>query len=671
MVPSSLRPAAPRAAGRSGASRSGWASPLGATTLVMLGTLAVPAVAGAVLWRTAADRPDPSAVLRGPTAEHLLGTDRLGRDLLARLLAATWPSLLPAVAATLLGAAAGITLGALTAVVGGRARRLLGALINLLLAFPALLVAMFFAALFGAGADGAVCALAVACAPGFARITQTLAATVAGTDFMAAARVLGLRRHRLLLRHVLPHIAEPLVLNTTVAAGSALVALSGLSFLGLGAQPPSYDWGLLLSQGLDRIYTEPLPAVAPGIAIAFAAVAFQLLGEVLAGAAARRARPRQPEEPTAHPARAGRPAAADHVLEVEDLRVVLPATDRVVRPVRGVTLALRRGEMVGLVGESGSGKSLTALAIADLLPDGARATWGTHRFLGADAGSSSRGERRRRLATGMAMIFQNPASAFNPSLRIGTQMTEAVRAHHGTPRAQAVEQALAALQRVALPGGRRLLRSRPFQLSGGQRQRVAIAAASMMRPALIVADEPTTALDVTVQRQIMDLLRRIRRDDATAILFISHDIALVADACDRVLVMYGGTIVENLPARELAAGARHPYTRMLVASVPDLAADRDRPLRTIEGGPPDPCATAPGCPFHDRCPHRLDRCAVESPVLSPLGPEHEVACWGPLPPAPFRGQRVTEAAATEAAETGMTETDVTETDVVEKEEAEK
>ncbi|MFI0812140.1 dipeptide/oligopeptide/nickel ABC transporter permease/ATP-binding protein [Streptomyces echinatus] len=615
---------------------------MGVTTLVMLGSLAVLAVAGAVLWGQQAVRPDPSAVLRGPGTGHPLGTDRLGRDLLARLLSATWPSLLPAVAATLLGAAAGISLGALTAVVGGRAARLLGALINLLLAFPALLVAMFLAALFGAGAGGAVFALAVACAPGFARITQTLAAEVAGTDFMAAARVLGLRRHRLLLRHVLPHITEPLMLTTTVAAGSALVALSGLSFLGLGTQPPSYDWGLLLSQGLDRVYTEPLSAVAPGIAIVYAAVAFQLLGEMLAGAAARQARPCPGEEPVAHPARAGRPASVGHVLEVEDLRVVLPTADGVVRPVRGVTLTLRRGEMAGLVGESGCGKSLTALAIADLLPDGARATWGTHRFLGTDVGSSTREERRRQLATGMALIFQNPASAFNPSLRIGTQMTEAVRTHRGTPRAEAVEQALARLERVALPAGRRLLRSRPFQLSGGGRQRVAIAAASMMRPDLIIADEPTTALDVTVQRQIMDLLRRIRHDDATAILFISHDIALVADACDRVLVMYGGTIVENLPARELAAGARHPYTRMLVASVPDLAAERDRPLRAIEGGPPDPYGTTPGCPFHDRCPHRLDRCAVEGPVLSPLGPGHEVACWQPLPAAPPRGQRETE-----------------------------
>ncbi|MER7053891.1 dipeptide/oligopeptide/nickel ABC transporter permease/ATP-binding protein [Streptomyces sp. NPDC000351] len=617
---------------------------MGVITLVMLGSLAVLAVAGVVLWGQEADRPDPSAVLRGSTSEHPLGTDHLGRDQLARLLSATWPSLLPAVTATLLGAAAGITLGALTAVVGGRAARLLGALINLLLAFPAILVAMFLAALIGAGTGGAVVALAVASAPGFARVTQTLAAQVAGTDFMAASRVLGLRRPRLLLRHVLPHIAEPLLLNVTVAAGSALVALSGLSFLGLGVRPPSYDWGLLLNQGLNRIYTEPLPAVAPGIAIVYAAVAFQLLGEVLATAAARRTRPQPEEEPAARPARTDRPADPDHVLEVDDLRVALPTADGVVRPVRGVSLTLRRGEMLGLVGESGSGKSLTALAIADLLPDGARATWGTHRFLGADVESLTREERRGQLATGMALVFQNPASAFNPSLRVGTQMTEAVRTHRGTPRAEAVDQALTQLHRVALPAGRRLLRARPFQLSGGQRQRVAIAAASMTRPDLIIADEPTTALDVTVQRQIMDLLRRVRHDDATAILFISHDVALVADSCDRVLVMYGGTIVENLPAHELATGARHPYTRMLVTSVPDLAAENDRPLRAIEGRPPDPSGTAPGCAFRDRCPHRLDRCAVESPVLSPLGPRHEVACWQPPPAAPSGERHQTEEA---------------------------
>ncbi|MFG2140181.1 dipeptide/oligopeptide/nickel ABC transporter permease/ATP-binding protein [Streptomyces sp. NPDC048650] len=599
--------------------------------VTMLGSLVVLAVIGPVVWGPAADRPDPSAVLQGPSAAHLLGTDHLGRDLLARVLAATRLSLLLALTAALLGAAVGVTLGALTAVVGARSRRLLGALITLLLAFPGLLVAIFCSVIFGAGARGAVFALAVAATPGFARIAQTLAAGVAGTDYMAAARVLGLRRHRLLTRHVLPNIAEPLMLNATISAGAMLVALSGLSFLGLGVQAPAYDWGLLLSQGLNRIYVEPLSAVAPGIAIVYAGLAFQLLGEVLAGGVARRAGSPRAGEPATRPTAAKGPTADDDVLRVEDLEVVIPTADGVVRPVRGVTLALRRAEIVGLVGESGSGKSMTALAIADLLPERARATWRTHRFLGTDAAALTRRARHRQLATGMAVIFQNPASSLNPALRIGTQVTEAVRAHRGVTRAQAAEQAVASLQRVALPGARRLLRSRPFQLSGGQRQRVMIATALMMRPQVIIADEPTTALDVTVQRQIVELLAGIRRDAGTAVLFISHDVALVAQLCDRVLVMFGGLVVENLPAAHLATGARHPYTRALVESVPDMAVDRNRPLRTADAGPSEASGAVTGCPFHGRCGHRQDRCATENPALSPLGTDHQVACWYPLP----------------------------------------
>ncbi|MGW2659243.1 dipeptide/oligopeptide/nickel ABC transporter permease/ATP-binding protein, partial [Streptomyces sp. NPDC001478] len=471
------------------------------------------------------------------------------------------------------GAGAGILLGASTAVLGPRARRLVAGLITLLLAFPALLVAMFLAVVLGAGATGAMLALAVAGVPGFARLAQTLAAGVAGTDHLAAARVLGLSRMRLLVRHVLPNIAEPLLLSTTTAAGTSLVALSGLSFLGLGVQPPGYDWGQLLSQGLDRIYAEPLSALAPGLAVLYAALAFQLLGEVLAGRVAGRGpAPRVPAR-LPSPRRPGDgvpgglahgPAEDDEVVCVENLSVELPTPDGPVRPVRGVSLSLRRGEAVGLVGESGSGKSLTALAVADLLPHGARTSRRTLRVLGADPAALPRRERDRHLGTGLALVFQNPASALNPALRISTQLTEAVRAHRGASRAEALRQAADALRRVGLDPA--LLRVRPHQLSGGQRQRVMIAAGLMTRPGLIIADEPTTALDTTVQRQILRLLTTIRRDDATAVLFISHDIALVGEFCERVLVMYAGTVVEALPAHRLADGARHPYTRALVAS---------------------------------------------------------------------------------------------------------
>ncbi|MFF2617232.1 dipeptide/oligopeptide/nickel ABC transporter permease/ATP-binding protein [Kitasatospora sp. NPDC058046] len=603
-------------------------SPMAWVTAVMLASLVLLALVGPLVWGAAADRPDPSAVLQGPSAGHPFGTDNLGRDLLARVLAATRPSLLLALAAILLGASAGVLLGASTAVLGRRARRLTAGLVNLLLAFPALLVAMFLAVVFGAGAAGAMLALAAAGVPGFARLAQTLAAGVAGTDHLAAARVLGLRRLRLLWRHVLPNIAEPLLLATTTAAGTSLVALSGLSFLGLGVQPPGYDWGQLLNQGLDRVYAEPLPALAPGLAILYAALTFQLLGEVLAGSVARRGP--APRTPVPTPAASGH-AEDGLVLQVEDLHIELPTPDGVIRPVRGVSLALRPGETVGLVGESGSGKSLTALAVADLLPYGARAPRRTLRLLGADLAALPPKERDRHLATGLAVIFQNPASALNPSLRIATQLTETVRAHRGASRARAAAEAADALRRVALSPA--LLRSRPHQLSGGQRQRVMIASGLMVRPGLIIADEPTTALDVTVQRQITGLLSEIRRDTGAAILFISHDVALVGEFCERVLVMYAGTIVEALPADRLADGARHPYTRALVASVPELTADRDRPLRTVDGAPPDPLLPAPGCAFEPRCPRRRDHCAEQAPPLEDLDAGHRVACWSPVPVA--------------------------------------
>ncbi|MFH8384848.1 dipeptide/oligopeptide/nickel ABC transporter permease/ATP-binding protein [Kitasatospora sp. NPDC018058] len=601
-------------------------SPMAWVTAAMLTSLVVLALLGPLVWGASADRPDPSAVLQGPSVAHPFGTDNLGRDLLARVLTATRPSLLLALAAVLLGATAGVLLGASTAVLAPRARRLVAGLINLLLAFPALLVAMFLAVVFGAGAGGAMLALAVAGVPGFARLAQTLAAGVAGTDHLAAARVLGLRRHRLLWRHVLPNIAEPLLLSTTTAAGTALIALSGLSFLGLGVQPPGYDWGQLLNQGLDRIYADPLPALAPGLAILYAALAFQLLGEVLAGGVARRGpAPRT----TAPPLAPSGPAEDGLVLQVEDLGVELPTPDGVIRPVRGVSLSLRPGEIVGLVGESGSGKSLTALAIADLLPEGAWVSRRTLRLLGADLAAMTPKERDHHLATGLAMIFQNPASALNPSLRVATQLTETVRVHRGASRAQATSEASDALRRVALPPA--VSRSRPHQLSGGQRQRVMIASGLMVRPSLIIADEPTTALDVTVQRQITRLLSEIRRDTSAAILFISHDIALVGEFCERVLVMYAGTVVETLPADRLAAGTRHPYTRALVESVPDLTADRDRPLPTVSGAPPDPLTPAPGCPFEPRCPRRRDHCAEQAPPLEDLDADHRVACWYPVP----------------------------------------
>jgi len=329
-------------------------------------------------------------ILQGPSGKHWLGTNNLGQDVFYRVLVATRLSVGLALAATAIGVACGLALGSAPLIVGRRAGRVVTSVINIAVAFPALLLALFFAVIFGVGARGALLAIGFASAPAFARLVRTLSASVAGLDYIAAARIAGVSRFRLLTRHVLPNIGEPLIVNATIAAGDALLSFAGLSFLGLGVQAPSYDWGQLLSDGLQGIYTRPAAALAPGVAVVVAGLAFNLFGEALASGlgvssrlgrirsalAAGAAKARQ-EEPQA----SARTDAAGPVLRVLDLEVSFPGD---IRPVRGVSFTLRRGESVGVVGESGSGKSLTALAVARLLEDPARVCATRLELLGQD-----------------------------------------------------------------------------------------------------------------------------------------------------------------------------------------------------------------------------------------------------------------------------------------------
>ncbi|MBO0770424.1 MAG: ABC transporter permease, partial [Actinobacteria bacterium] len=260
-------------------------TPTGGSAAVLVALLVAIAIVAPLVLGGRATHIDVSAARHGISARHWLGTDGLGRDILARVLVATRLSLLLAVAATLVSGVIGVVLGALPAVTGRTLGRLLAALVNLLVAFPGLLLALFLVVVFGVGERGAVLAIGLAGAPGFARFTQTLAASVAGADYVAAARILGIRRPRILARHVLPNIAEPLVIVLTISVGAALVSFAGLSFLGFGVQPPSYDWGQLLNDGLSSIFTSPAPALAPGVAVVLAGVAFSLLGETAAAVA--------------------------------------------------------------------------------------------------------------------------------------------------------------------------------------------------------------------------------------------------------------------------------------------------------------------------------------------------------------------------------------------------
>ncbi|WP_207460070.1 ABC transporter ATP-binding protein [Azospirillum sp. SYSU D00513] len=319
------------------------------------------------------------------------------------------------------------------------------------------------------------------------------------------------------------------------------------------------------------------------------------------------------------------------LLEVEDLTVSFAGSGRRVTVLDGVSFTLDAGEIVGLVGESGCGKSITAMSVMRLLPSPpSRVDRGGVRFAGTDLLSLP--ERRMRAMRGnrIGMIFQEPMTSLNPTFTVGWQIDEALRLHTGLNAEQRRARCLELMGLVGVGAAERRLGQYPHELSGGLRQRVMIAMALACGPEMIIADEPTTALDVTIQAQILDLLVTLRRDLGTAILMITHDLGVVAEYCDRVVVMYAGKVVEKAPVESLFARPRHPYTTGLLASMPRLDSGRG-PLASIPGMVPSPGSRPPGCPFADRCPNVLPRCAPEMPPLE-TGPDgHAFACWNPMP----------------------------------------
>ena len=603
-------------------------TPVGAVASLGLAVVLVLAVIAPPLWAARANHNDIANMLQGPSAAHLAGTDNLGRDILLRVLVATRLSVELALLATVITVLAGLVLGTAGTVLGRRAARLVAAVVNIAVAFPGILLALFFAVVFGVGAQGAVLAIGLAGVPSFARLAQTLVAGIEQRDFVAAARIAGVGRVRLLVRHVLPNIAEPLIVNATIGAGGALLAFASLSFLGIGVQPPAYDWGQLLGAGLTGIYEQPIAALAPGIAVIVAGLAFNLFGEALAkGIGLRTTLGHVPLGRIRRPPVSSPTTDDDAVLDVADVVVTLAGARGPITPVRGVGFRIGRGEAVGVVGESGSGKSLTALAVTRLIEEPGRVTASHVRFLGTDLMHGTARTHRTLLGTGLAMVFQDPMTSFNPTRRIGRQLAEVAQRHDGLSRHAALELAVDRLRAVRVPAAARRARQYPHEFSGGMRQRAMIGMGLMGRPRLIVADEPTTALDVTVQQQVLDLLATIRRADDVALLLISHDVAVVGQVCDRVLVMYAGRIVEDLPAAELHRTARHPYTRALVAAVPDMTTDLDRPMAVIPGRAPDPSRYPTGCAFAPRCPLATEKCRTEDPPLETDTDGRRVACW--------------------------------------------
>src|SRR5579872_1659431 len=346
-------------------------------------------------------------------------------------------------------------------------------------------------------------------------------------------------------------------------------------------------------------------------------------------------------------------SARDHLLEVQDLKTYFHTHDGVVKAVQGVTFHLDKGETLGIVGESGSGKSVTALSIMRLIPqppgcfEHGKVRFRDVSIIDVTEEHSSNGRRARRIDRSVSegqmrrvrggdigMIFQDPMTSLNPLLTVGRQIREGVQTHLGLGKKEANERAAEMLTKVGIPNAKQRLGDYAHQFSGGMRQRVMIAIALSTNPDLLIADEPTTALDVTIQAQILDLIRNLASEFGSSTILITHDLGVVAGMADRVAVMYAGYIVETGGIDDIFYHARHPYTHMLLESIPRLDRERDTPLKPIPGQPPDLLNLAPGCPFAPRCPNVIDVCRREMPPLDPVGSGQLVACWNPMKDEP-------------------------------------
>jgi oligopeptide/dipeptide ABC transporter ATP-binding protein len=328
------------------------------------------------------------------------------------------------------------------------------------------------------------------------------------------------------------------------------------------------------------------------------------------------------------------------LLEVRDLRTQFPTRDGLVEAVDGVSFRLERGETLGIVGESGAGKSVAVLSVMRLLQPPGRIIAGQVLYRGRDLTQLSEPEMQEIRGQEIAMIFQDPMTSLNPVYRVGWQVGEPVRLHRGLDMRRSLREAVGMLRKVGIPEPQRRVRAYPHEMSGGMRQRATIAMALTTAPSVLIADEPTTALDVTIQAQILELLKQVNAEFGTATILITHNLGVVAGTCERVMVMYAGRVVEEGPTDEVFARPRHPYTWSLLRSLPRVDSDEREPLHPIEGMPPDLTARPSGCAFHPRCPFVVDRCVSDVPVLEAAGNGQLAACWvtqAGSPPPPLRG----------------------------------
>jgi len=627
-----------RGSGRPGLWRLFSANRLATGGLIALGAIIVLVLALPLLPLPSPDVTEPANRLQPPLSEaHLLGTDELGRDLASRLLHGTRTSIAVGLSATLVAALLGSLLGLVAGYAGGRSDNLIMRGIDMLMAFPYILLALAIVAALGPGLMNALYAIAVVNIPFFARNIRGVTLGLAHREFVDAARLSGKGDLSILMTEVLPNVLPVIVITMATTVGWMILETAGLSFLGLGAQPPQADLGSMLGEGRRQLFTSPHVSIIPGLMIFVLVMSINLMGDGV----------RDLLDPRLKSGALGRPSARTEVaadrarpaplvierasaLEISGLATEFRVGAEVYRAVGGVDFRLQAQECLGLVGESGSGKSVTAMSLLGLVPTPpGRIVGGSVAYRDEDLLDVSYPRLRQLRGGTFACVFQDPLSTLHPLFTVGDQIIEAIRAHQPLGYRAAYAMALELLKLVQIPSAEQRMEAYPHQLSGGMRQRICIAMALANDPEILIADEPTTALDVTVQAQMLRLLNRLRMDKQAAVLFITHDFGVVSEICDRVAVMYAGRIVEIGPTEEVLAAPAHPYTRKLIDCVPVLGRP-ERRLDAIPGLPPAVNRLPAGCAFAERCPQARADCRTGEVALDRLDDTRAVRCLFPL-----------------------------------------
>ena len=570
----------------------------------------------------------------GPmSGDNWLGTDHLGRDVASRLIFGSRVAVRVALQVVGVTLAIAVPIGLLSGFIGGRLDVVAMRTMDAIHSVPTLMLALVFAGSFNLSFNWALFGISLAFVPTMSRLVRAQTLAVREETFIEASVSIGTPMRRILLKRVLPNAASPIIVQSSVYVGGAILLEASLSILGIGVRPGSAAWGSMLEEAFQSIYTDTANVVIPGAAIAIAVLAANLLGDGLRDALGLDpghrygARTKMGLTLSARKDKGSDKSDAAHqqlaevapLLDVRGLTVEVRTEHGVFPVVEDVTFELRQGEVLGLVGESGSGKTVTSLSLMRLLPSPPfRVAAGEVLFEGDDLLLRTIHQMRGMRGRDIAMIFQDPMAALNPSMQMGHQIAETVRLHQNVRRSAAQKRAVEMLDRVGIPDAKARARSFPHEFSGGMRQRAMIAMALSCSPKVLIADEPTTALDVTIQAQILELLAELREEFGLSIIFVTHDLGVVADFCDRVMVMYAGQIVEQADIHRLFEHPSHPYSDALLSAMPRLT-DRGKELVTIPGSVPTIESFPDGCRFHPRCRLAVEECAAGAVSLVEVG----------------------------------------------------